>query len=47
MQFHQTTLPNGLEVVAELNDDVFSVGFGFYVRAGARDETADVSGVSH
>ncbi len=47
MQFHQTTLPNGLEVVAELNDDVFSVGFGFYVRAGARDETAAVSGVSH
>ena len=47
MQFHQTTLPNGLEVVAELNDDVFSVAFGFYVRAGARDEFATVSGVSH
>ncbi len=47
MNFHQTTLPNGLEVVAELNDDVFSVAFGFYVRAGARDETSAVSGVSH
>ena len=47
MQFHHTTLPNGLEIVAELNDDVYSVGFGFYVRAGARDETAAVSGVSH
>ena len=47
MNFHQTTLPNGLEVVAELNDDVFSVAFGFYVRAGARDESATVSGVSH
>lgn len=47
MNFHQTTLPNGLEVVAELNDDVFSVAFGFYVRAGARDETTAVSGVSH
>ena len=47
MNFHQTTLPNGLEVVAELNDDVFSVAFGFYVRAGARDESTAVSGVSH
>jgi len=47
MHFHHTTLPNGLEIVAELNDDVYSVGFGFYVRAGARDETAAVSGVSH
>ena len=47
MQFHHTTLPNGLEIVAELNDDVYSVGFGFYVRAGARDETPAVSGVSH
>jgi len=47
MQFHQTTLPNGLEVVAELNDDAYSVAFGFYVKTGARDETTAVSGVSH
>jgi predicted Zn-dependent peptidase len=47
MQFHHSTLPNGLEVVAELNDDAYSVAFGFYVKAGARDESADVSGVSH
>jgi predicted Zn-dependent peptidase len=47
MPFHHTTLPNGLEVVAELNDDVYSVAFGFYVKTGARDETAEVSGVSH
>lgn len=47
MQFHHTTLDNGLEVVAEINPDVHSVAFGFYVKAGARDETADVSGVSH
>ena len=39
MQFHHTTLPNGLEVVAELNDDAYSVAFGFYVKTGARDET--------
>lgn len=47
MPFHHTTLPNGLEVVAELNDDAYSVAFGFYVKTGARDESADVSGVSH
>jgi predicted Zn-dependent peptidase len=47
MPFHHTTLDNGLEVVAEINSDVHSVAFGFYVKAGARDETPEVSGVSH
>lgn len=47
MEFHHTTLPNGLEVVAELNDDAYSVAFGFYVKAGARDENAELNGVSH
>jgi predicted Zn-dependent peptidase len=47
MPFHHTTLDNGLEVVAETNSDVHSVAFGFYVKAGARDETPAVSGVSH
>lgn len=47
MQFQHTTLPNGLEIVAELNEDAYSVGFGFYVKAGARDESAELSGVSH
>ena len=47
MNFHHTTLDNGLEVVAETNSDVHSVAFGFYVKAGSRDETSEVSGVSH
>lgn len=47
MPFHHTTLDNGLEVVAEINPDVHSVAFGFYVKAGARDESPEVSGVSH
>lgn len=47
MSFHHMTLENGLEVVAETNPDVHSVAFGFYVKAGSRDETAEVSGVSH
>ena len=47
MQFQHTTLDNGLEVVAEINPEVHSVAFGFYVKAGSRDETPEVSGVSH
>lgn len=47
MQFHQTTLANGLEVVAELNDRAHSIAAGFFVKTGSRDETSDVAGVSH
>ncbi len=47
MRFHHTTLKNGLEVVAELNDTAHSVAAGFFVKAGSRDESLDVSGVSH
>lgn len=47
MQFHKARLTNGLQVLAEINPHVFSVGIAFVVRTGARDETMDVSGVSH
>ena len=47
MQFHQTQLDNGLTVIGELNPHVHSVAVGFFVRAGSRDETPEVSGVSH
>ena len=47
MQFHEACLPNGLQVIAEINSSVYSVGVAFVVRTGARDETLDVSGVSH
>lgn len=47
MKFQQLTLDNGLSIVAELNPSVHSVAFGFFVRAGARDESAGVNGVSH
>lgn len=47
MKFHQTQLANGLSVVAELNPAVHSVALGFFVRTGSRDETAEISGVSH
>ena len=47
MDFHHKTLANGLDVIAELNDSVQSVAVGYFVRTGARDETSEVSGVSH
>ncbi|MCA9236009.1 MAG: insulinase family protein [Planctomycetales bacterium] len=47
MEFRQHTLDNGLEIVAECNDDAHSMGIGFFVRTGARDETDEVAGVSH
>lgn len=47
MEFYQQKLKNGLQVIAELNPNVHSVAIGFFVRTGSRDETSDVSGVSH
>ncbi len=47
MQFFEHRLSNGLQIVAERNPHVHSVAVGFYVRAGARDESPEVSGVSH
>lgn len=47
MKFRHETLDNGLEVVAECNDAAYSMGVGFFVRTGARDETDEVAGVSH
>jgi len=47
MEFHSQVLPNGLTVIAETNPHVHSVGLGFFVKTGSRDETAEVSGVSH
>ena len=47
MTFHHTTLDNGLEVIAELNDRAYSVAAGFFVKTGSRDEAAELAGVSH
>jgi predicted Zn-dependent peptidase len=47
MQFHHTTLDNGLEVIAELNDRAYSVASGFFVKTGSRDESSALAGVSH
>lgn len=47
MQFLQHTLANGLQVIAEANDEAHSTAIGFFVQTGARDETDDIAGVSH
>jgi predicted Zn-dependent peptidase len=47
VKFCETTLPNGLEVIAECNPQAYSSAFGFFVKTGARDESDAVWGVSH
>jgi predicted Zn-dependent peptidase len=47
LNFRSATLDNGLEIVAECNDSAHSLGVGYFVRTGARDETDEVAGVSH
>ncbi len=47
MEFLRHTLDNGLEVLAERNDKAYSTAVGYFVKTGARDESAEVSGVSH
>jgi predicted Zn-dependent peptidase len=47
MPFRNHTLDNGLEIVAETSPDAYSAAYGFFVRTGARDETGEISGVSH
>ena len=47
MEYRQHRLANGLEILAECNDQAYTTGFGFFVKAGARDETSTIGGVSH
>lgn len=45
--FHKVVLSNGLTVLGEPNPANASAALGFFVRTGARDESAPESGVSH
>jgi len=47
LEFRKHTLSNGLDIVAECNDEAHSSALGFFVQTGARDESQDVAGVSH
>src|SRR5690349_22653750 len=43
----RTVLPNGLRILTESIPAVRSVSFGIWVGVGSRDETPELSGVSH
>src|SRR5215470_12008415 len=45
--FHHEKLPNGLQIIGEASPSARSVALGFFVRTGSRDETSNVSGVTH
>jgi predicted Zn-dependent peptidase len=45
--YTETTLDNGLRICAEVSDSAVTAGIGFFVKTGARDETAKLMGVSH
>lgn len=46
-EFRQVTLPSGLRIVAEVDRRGYSAAFGYFVAAGARDETDPEAGLSH
>ncbi|MBL4592164.1 MAG: insulinase family protein [Phycisphaerales bacterium] len=45
--FKQTTLDNGMTILAEIDPAAHSAAAGFFVKAGARDEQTSLMGVSH
>jgi predicted Zn-dependent peptidase len=45
--FQSQTLSNGLQIIGETSPSARSVALGFFVRTGSRDETPEVSGVTH
>ena len=47
MQFEHARLDNGLDIICESNASSQSVAVGLFVRTGSRDETPDISGISH
>ena len=47
MRFRRKVLPNGLNIVGEVNKSAKSAAVGFFVKTGSRDETKQINGVSH
>jgi len=47
MEFKSEKLANGMYLIAEVNKCAKSAAVGFFVKTGSRDETEQVSGVSH
>jgi len=47
VEFRKHKLDNGLEIIAECNPRAYATAVGFFVNTGSRDETDEISGVSH
>ncbi len=47
IRYRETTLDNGLRLVAEVNPDAHTSAVGFFVKTGTRDEHKSLMGVSH
>ena len=47
MPFHRLQLANGLQIIGETSPSARSMALGFFVQTGSRDETPEISGVSH
>jgi predicted Zn-dependent peptidase len=47
MPYRQHQLANGMTILAETHPEAYTAAFGFFVKAGSRDETSDIGGVSH
>ncbi len=47
IEFRTHTLANGLQLIAECNPEAYSTGIAFHVATGSRDESSEISGVSH
>jgi predicted Zn-dependent peptidase len=47
LEFVRHTLANGLEVIAERNPKAYCTAVGYFVKTGSRDESEEISGVSH
>jgi predicted Zn-dependent peptidase len=45
--FQSHVFDNGLQIIGETSPSARSVALGFFVRTGARDETKEISGVTH
>ena len=47
MEFKKHVLDNGLTIIGEISPTAQSAAIGFFTKTGARDETPEISGVSH
>lgn len=47
MTFKHRQLDNGLTIIGEIHPQAQTAAMGFFVRTGSRDETPEISGVSH